>query len=396
MNAEIFRWARETSGLSLEQAASALGIANLERLHAIETGEEKPSRSLLLKMAKQYRRPLITFYLPMPPRKGDRGQDFRTLPQDRSVGSDVLLDALIRDVKARQAVVRSLIEEDDEATPLDFIGSSSMRNSAESVLASIKSTLAIDLADYRRNKTANDAFSYLRNKAERAGIFVLLIGNLGSHHSAIAVEAFRGFAIADTFAPFVIINDQDARTAWSFTLMHEIAHLWLGTTGVSGTNSEQVIEQFCNTVASSFLLPQDELATLRINDNMQSEELIQLLSNFASPRHLSRKMVGYALFRSGKLSRAAWLRLDKMLDDLWSKEKSTQKEKEKQKNSGPSYYVVRCHHLGHALLNLVDRSIGAGAITPVKAAKVLGVKPRSVYPLLMTPGRLGTTGQKGN
>lgn len=392
MNAAIFRWARETCGLSLEQAAGALGIKNAERLNAIEAGEETPSRPLLLKMAKQYRRPLVTFYLPVPPRKGDRGQDFRTLPEDRSVTSDALLDALIRDVKARQAAVRSLIEGDDEPTPLTFVGSNSIQNGVDPVLESIKSTLAIDLADFRRNKSANDAFSYLRHKAESAGIFVLLIGNLGSHHSAIAVETFRGFAIADTFAPFVIINDQDAKTAWSFTLLHEIAHLWLGTTGVSGTRSEQVIEQFCNTLASRFLLPQEELGTLHINDGMQSEDLIQTLSAFATPRHLSRKMVAYALFRSGQLSRAAWERLDQVLDDLWTRERNAQKEKGKSKQRAPSYYVVRCHHLGHALLNLIKNSMEAGTITPVKAAKILGVKLRSVYPLLMTTGRRDNTG----
>jgi len=395
MNAELFRWARVTSGLSSEQAARALGIKNVERLHAIETGEEEPSRALLLKMAKQYRRPLVTFYLPTPPRKGDRGEDFRTLPEDRSVAADALLDALIRDVKARQAVVRSLTEDDEEAEQLAFVGSSSMRDGVRTVLTSITSTLAINLAEYRRQKTAEEAFSYLRNKAEAAGIFVLLIGNLGSHHSTIAVETFRGFAIADKFAPFVIINDQDAKTAWSFTLMHEIAHLWLGTTGVSGNSTEQTIEKFCNEVASSFLLPHEELATLQIESDASSEELIQIISGFASVRHLSRKMVAYALFRSGRLSETVWDRLNQLLDDLWIKERAARKEKEKLKDTHATYYIVRRYHLGRALLNLVGRSIEAGALTPVKAAKVLGVKPRSVYPLLMASGRSSIVGTGG-
>jgi len=395
MNAELFRWARETSGLSFEQAARALGIKDVERLHAIELGEEEPSRALLLKMAKQYRRPLVTFYLPTPPRKGDRGEDFRTLPEDRSTADDALLDALIRDVKARQAVVRSLTEDEEEAAPLAFVDSSSMRDGVQTVLASIKSTLAINLAEYRRQKTGEEAFSYLRNKAESAGIFVLLIGNLGSHHSTIAVETFRGFAIADKFAPFVIINDQDAKTAWSFTLMHEIAHLWLGTTGVSGTSTERTIEKFCNEVASSFLLPHEELATLQIESDAPSEELIQIISGFANARHLSRKMVTYALFRSGRLSEAVWRRLNQLLDDLWIREKAARKEKEKLKDSGPTYYIVHRYHLGRALLNLIGRSIEAGTLTPVKAAKVLGVKPRSVYPLLTPSGRFGITGTGG-
>jgi Zn-dependent peptidase ImmA (M78 family) len=334
-------------------------------------------------MAKQYRRPLVTFYLPGPPTRGDRGEDFRTLPENRSVAADALLDALIRDVKARQAVVRSLAEDDDESVPLSFVGRSSMQDGVEAVLASIRSTLSIEIMDYRRQGNAGDAFSYLRKKAEDAGIFVLLIGDLGSHHSAIAVETFRGFAIADKFAPFVIINDQDAKTAWSFTLLHEIAHLWLGTTGVSSTSTEKAIERFCNEVASRFLLPLGELAALKLGDSNKSDELIQIISSFSSARHLSRKMVAYGLFRSGRISVETWSRIDRMLDELWRKEKKAQKDQEKLKSGGPSYYVVRRYHLGQALLNFVNRSLEAGTLTPVKAAKVLGVKPRSVYPLLM-------------
>ena len=398
MNAELFRWARETSGLSADQAVNALGLKDVERLHDIEAGRQEPSRPLLLKMAKQYRRPLVTFYLPAPPRKGDRGEDFRTLPRDRSLADEALLDALIRDVKARQAVVRSLTEDDDEAEPLPFIGSCSMQDGASAVLESIKTTLRLDLSEYRQQKTSEEAFSYLRQKAEAAGIFVLLRGNLGTHHSAIAVESFRGFAIADRFAPFIVINDQDAKTAWSFTLLHEITHLWLGTTGISGSNIEQTMERFCNEVASGFLLPHGELrelAGLRITNDTPRNEMIQRLSNFAGTRHLSRRMVAYALFRTGVLNHITWNRLDQALHELWHKEKAARKERDKGKDNGPSYYVVMRYHLGRALLDLVDRSIGAGNLTPVKAAKVLGVKPRSVYPLLKKPGPIGAAGTTG-
>lgn len=76
LNPEILLWARETAGLSLQEAASKLGIDDArgvpgaERLAALEAGERQPSRPLLLKMAKQYRRPLLTFYLPAPSSHG--------------------------------------------------------------------------------------------------------------------------------------------------------------------------------------------------------------------------------------------------------------------------------------------------------------------------------------
>ena len=149
-------------------------------------------------------------------------------------------------------------------------------------------------------------------------MFVLLAENLGSHHSAIPVSAFRGFAIADPIAPFIVINDGDAKAAWSFTLLHELAHLWLGATGVSGGVPEMQIERFCCDVAGEFC------------------------------------------------GAAEWRR-----------------EKDRPKGAGGSSgYGRAAHRLGHAMLDFARRYTEAGALSPVKMAKVLEVAPRSVYSLL--------------
>src|SRR5690606_25240576 len=105
-------------------------------------------------------------------------------------------------------------------------------------------------------------FAYLREQAERAGVYVLLIGNLGSHHTSLDVEMFRGFALADEVAPFIVINDQDSEKAWAFTLLHELCHICLGQTVVSGTSAANAVEQFCNDVAGRFFLPRDEVQNL--------------------------------------------------------------------------------------------------------------------------------------
>jgi transcriptional regulator with XRE-family HTH domain len=261
---EILSWARETAGLSLSEAADKLGISRragvsaVDRLAAIETGELEPGRPLLLKMAQHYRRPLVTFYMSAPPRKGDRGEDFRNVP-DRHTDAEALVDALVRDIRARQSMVRAVLVDEEEAKSLPFIGSMSMGDGVCAVLASIRKTIQTDLSELRAQASPESAFALLRSRVEAAGVFVLLMGNLGSHHSAINVEAFRGFALADDIAPFVVLNDQDARSAWSFTLIHELAHLWLGTTGVGGVFADAQIEKFCNDVAGGFLLPANEL-----------------------------------------------------------------------------------------------------------------------------------------
>lgn len=380
-NPEVFRWARESAGLEPEDAARALNIVPAS-LGAIERGEKEPSRTMLSNMARAYRRSLLTFYLPAPPQKGDRGEDFRTVVAERSIEADADVDALVRDLRARQSLVRAVLEDQEDVRPLAFIGSANMKEGVSALRKSIQQELGLSLAQFRMQKNAEQAFALLRAKAEQIGIFVLLVGNLGSHHSAIPVEAFRGFAIADSIAPFVVINDGDAKAAWSFTLLHELAHLWLGATGVSGGRPELQIERFCNDVAGEFLLPQSDVETINVA-GLDMKAQIEVISEHATRWRVSRQMVAYGLYKAGRISLESWKALEAGIRALWMAERGREKELARmKKGEGPSYYVVRRHRLGHAMLDFAHRSMDAGTLSPAKAAKVLGVKPRSVYPLL--------------
>lgn len=387
VNPSILRWARESAGLSHGDAAARVGIndargtSGADRLLALETEEGEVSRPVLLKMAKIYRRPLVSFYLNEPPARGDRGEDFRTLP-DRRTGGEPLVDALLRDIRSRQSVVRAVQVEEEEAEPLPFIGSMSRDDGVGPVMASIRQVLGLDLAAFRTQGSADAGFALLRSRVEAAGIYVLLIGNLGSHHSAIDVDAFRGFALADPISPFVVINDQDAKTAWSFTLLHEVAHLWLGTTGVSGGHFEGAVEQFCNDVASAFLLPQRELDQLPVTNTTNQDEALRLITEFAEERLVSRSLVAYRLFRADKIGEHSWRALTDTFRTQWLQSRAAQRERARGKDGGPNYYIVRRHRLGAALLNFVARNMSEGVLTPTRASKLLGVKPRSVHTLL--------------
>ena len=321
VNPDILKWARETAGLTLEEAAAKLDIGEAhnvpgpDRLAAYEAGEREPSRPLLVRMAKQYRRPLLTFYMSEVPRLGERGQDFRTLPPEHSRTQDGLVDAMIRDVRARQQMVRAALEDEDEAIRLPFVASMTMRDGVEAVLQSIRETLDLDLEQYRDRDTGDrgQRLCLSSEKAEKAGIYVLLVGNLGSHHTSFDVELFRGLALADDVAPFIVINDQDAETAWAFSLLHELCHIWLGATGISGANPATAVEQFCNDVAGRFLLPENEIDTLRDLRGAGFDAVAARISDFAEHRQISRSMVAYKLYREGIIQRDLWSSLTALL-----------------------------------------------------------------------------------
>lgn len=284
-------------------------------------------------------------------------------------------------------MVRAVLEDEDEATILSFVGSKDMSDGLPAVLSSIRNTLQVSLDDFRVQPSPSEAFALLRNAAEQAGVFILLMGNLGSHHTTIDLEAFRGFALADDVAPFVVINHEDSKAAWSFTLIHELTHLWLGQTGVSGGSAELAIEKFCNDVAGEYLLPSAELEQLRPIHTTSIQTTARRISDFARELNLSSSMVAYRLYRARSISQETWRSLSTTFRDLWRKDRHRQREQARLQNGGPNFYVVRGHRLGNALSNLVDRMVSAGALTTSKAGKVLGVKAKQVQALLETTER---------
>jgi Zn-dependent peptidase ImmA (M78 family)/transcriptional regulator with XRE-family HTH domain len=388
INPGILRWARETAGLTIEDAAEkvglklARGVPGADRLALLEGGDGEPSRPVLLEMVKRYRRPLLTFYMAAPPQTAARGEDFRMLPAQFARRDAALLDALLREVRARQQMVRALLEAEAEAINLPFVGSFDSKHGAEALAASIVATLGFDLQHFRHGSGANAprGFAYLRERAEAAGVFVLLIGNLGSHHSTLSIELFRGFALADPIAPFIVINDQDSDAAWCFTLLHELAHIWLGQTGVSGSAPGTPIEIFCNDVAGRILLPTAEIAREQELKDAPQVRIVARIGEIAAARKVSHSMVAYKLYREGIISREIWSAVTGFFRQQWVANRDTARDA-RNGDSGPSYYVVRRHRLGERLLKLSGRMLFEGVLSPSKAAAILGVKPNNVYPL---------------
>ena len=388
INHEILSWAREKAGLSPENAAYKLQIrdsikANAqEKLAAYEDGTTEPSRAMLLKMSKTYRRPLLTFYLNKPPRIGDRGEDFRTLPDQFESEDNAYVDTLIRDIKARQSLVRETLIEEDEDIKLPFVGSVAADQNLDQVIATLRTVLNVKLDEFRAQSSYGDAFKLLRQKAEEAGFFVLLKGNLGSHHTNIDVKAFRGFALSDDVAPFVVINDRDARSAWSFTLLHEIVHILLGQTGVSGSNAEKKIEKFCNDIASEFLLPEEEFAAFDVSKT-SADDLPEQISQYAFSKKISSSHTAYRLYRKGSINKKQWEYLRDFYRQQWQGQREKEKAKASDQKGGPNYYVIQKFRLG-ALVELAQRLNYSGALSTTKTGILLDVKPLKVHRLFET------------
>jgi Zn-dependent peptidase ImmA (M78 family) len=129
-------------------------------------------------------------------------------------------------------------------------------------------------------------------KSEDAGVMVMVSSVVGSNsHRKLDVDEFRGFVLADDLAPLIFLNGADSKSAQMFTLGHELAHLWLGTSGVSDVHIGQVAclparqatqqtERWCNQVAAELLLPLQALRTTYQPNNPIPEEIQRLSRAF--------------------------------------------------------------------------------------------------------------------
>ena len=87
---------------------------------------------------------------------------------------------MLRDTKARQSMIRAVLEDEDESETLGFIGAHDISDGPHAVLDTLRIVLDIELAEYRAQRTAAEGFELLRSRAQNAAVFVLIRSDLGN------------------------------------------------------------------------------------------------------------------------------------------------------------------------------------------------------------------------
>ena len=172
---------------------------------------------------------------------------------------------MLDDVLRKQQWYQEYLQEQG-AQKLAFVGKFPFKTNlpAEKVATDIQNTLGITGQERKQCKNYSEFFTLFSTKAESIGILVFKNSIVKSNtHRGLSVNEFRGFAISDPLAPVVFINGKDSDAAWIFTLAHEIAHIWLGESGVSDLPANQQksgnnLEVYCNRVAAELLTPKTQ------------------------------------------------------------------------------------------------------------------------------------------
>lgn len=252
---ELLRWAIARSRLPEQEV-----VARCPRLPEWQSGLSHPTLRQLEQFARTTMTPFGYLLLPEPPEENLPVPDFRTkgdTPIDRL--SPNLLDT-VQEMQQRQMWMREYLL-DLGQPPLPFVGRAERRQTVTSVAEDIRTTLRLRDDWAARLGTWEEALMQLRHVIDAAGIMIAMNGVVGSNtHRPLDPEEFRGFVLIDRYAPLVFVNNADFKASQMFTLAHELAHVWLGTSALF--NLVQMLpderddnERFCNQVAAEFLVP---------------------------------------------------------------------------------------------------------------------------------------------
>lgn len=379
---ELLRWACERAG----KPESALA----ERFAALRdwlAGKKAPTFKQLEDFAKATRTPFGFFFLSEPPVEKIPIPDFRTVGSERvQHPSPDLLDTIYlcqqrQDWYRQNALVLG-------EPPLDFIGSASVQSDVVATAARIRQAVGFDLDARAEASTFVDALRMMIDAADRAGVLVMVSGIVGHNtHRPLDTAEFRGFALSDDRAPLIFINGTDTKSGQMFTLAHELAHLWLGESGISDVTpassfpQRATVERWCNAVAAEMLVPLDGFRQAYSRGADLRPEMQRLSRQYK----VSTLVILRRMLDAGGLTRGAF---QAAFDDELQRLRA-ELAKRKAAGGGGDYYATTSVRVSERLAKAVLASTWEGRSTFTEAFRLLGC--RNVKTLESLGDRLGMT-----
>jgi Zn-dependent peptidase ImmA (M78 family)/DNA-binding XRE family transcriptional regulator len=369
----ILKWARESARITEEAAALKVSVT-IDKLREWETGKTQPTIKKAQILAKFYKRPFALFFLPEIPR------DFQPLQDFRRKGSKLLGTAsifIIREIQQKQTWISEVNKENNE-DKIPFVGKFSINNNPVLVANDILNTLGISPANYKMDNPIKEWI----DRAESNGIF---ISRTSFIHSRLKLdsEEIQGFAIADPYAPFVFINSEDWNAPQLFTLVHELAHIWIAETGISNDiepnlkNKDKFhpVELFSNEVAANALMPASIIHDLDNTIFNSGKEIFRIAKNLGVSsfallvRALNLNLISFPVYQKLKLDADIEYK-----DFLRREEEKKIKQKENAKKGGPNYFLLQLNRNSRLFTLTVLDAFRGGYIEPTLASNLLNVQ----------------------
>lgn len=330
--------------------------------------ESRPTLKQLEKLSYATSTPLGYFFLSEPPREKIAIPHYRTIDNNTPTQPSVDLIDTLHTMQKRQDWMREYLLSVGN-NPLQFVGSANVSDDPKIIAKKMREELSLKNGWASENSNWENALKYLMNRIESIGILVMVNGIVGNNtHRKLDVNEFRGFVLADNHAPLIFINGADGKAAQMFTLAHELAHIWYGSSAIFDLDNLQPsndnIEQACNQTAAEFLVPEDELREFWLHIHNDSDRYQTVAKKFK----VSELVV---------IRRALDLNLISK-DDYFNFYKERQQQENKNKsNTGGNFYYTQSLRVGRRFANAIISNVQAGTLLYKDAYRLTGLNGKT-------------------
>lgn len=364
INPDILSWARERARLSLDALAQKLHVPE-NKLEAWENGDKPPTFKQAQNFAIKTHIPFGYLFLNRPPKESLPLPDLRTIgSQQPDQPSAELIDIVQMVLQRKQWFLE--YQQDQSAGRNPHIGLFNIDSPASQVVNHMRQVLKVGAHPNRGYW--DEYFRLLIQRIEDAGILVMRQGDMGHHTRPLSVAEFRGFAIFDPIAPVIFINQADAPSARLFTLIHELAHIWIGESGISDANpqTQRREEALCNAVAGEFLVPEIEFKQVWQELDDWKDNIPVLESHF----HVSKWVIAR---RALSLRKISFQQYQLYISDLKEQHKNRERT-----DGGPTYYLTKKGQISERFSRALVSEALSGRVLLRDAAQLLGMKASNI------------------
>ncbi|MGC6529580.1 MAG: ImmA/IrrE family metallo-endopeptidase [Candidatus Puniceispirillaceae bacterium] len=288
----MLSWARKRCGFNQAVIAEKLKV-KVDKVKAWEAGDEHPAMGRAKDFAKKTYIPFGYLYLNEPPEIKMPVADFRSgIGKKTSVGEVNLYDFIQDVVYKKEWYEEYLSDVGTNYRSSHFQGKYSLNDSTNSIAENIRDFIGLGVPPYNNRRGSTSAFwTDIWKLCENAGLWVMRTGYVGSNtYRRIPQSTCRGMALKSDFLPIIWVNTQ-SDSARSFTIMHELAHIFLGEEGVSNFDQEdayqkyQKLERKCDEIAAEVLVPMGSFVDAwnrhqNIEENLSALQRVYAVSKF--------------------------------------------------------------------------------------------------------------------
>ena len=290
VNGRVLKWARDLRGLSIDSAASLLGIP-ADELREYETGNKRPLVGLLRLMSAKYEINFTSLLMPEPLPVQTQPTDHR----ERFCRQPLTIDSLVAIEEVSEALdaFADIAAESPRMIQKLNIGNAMLDENPEAVAARERKRFGITIEEQQSWRGEDHARRRWRQRIEEFGVFTYMI-------KLQPADELSGFSMFRDGLAAICVNDREPTDgAKSFTLLHEYCHLLLRQTGISDENNKNRVERFCNRFAASFLIPKHalraEIGDIEIPCEFSDSEVKRLSRRF----RVSNRAMAYRLEETG-------------------------------------------------------------------------------------------------